>query len=247
MGKYNGKTAVITGGSSGIGFATAKLLIQEGARVLITARSADAIAVAVKELGPNASGLAADVARLTDLDALAAKVQALGKIDFLFVNAGIAKFVPFAQVTPELYDETQAINTRGAFFTAQKLAPHIRAGGAIVFNTSIVDVKGMPTTTFYAASKAALRSLTRTIATELLPAGIRVNAVSPGPITTPIYDKLGLPKDAVAGFQAQMTESNPMKRFGQPEEVARAALYLAFEATYTTGTEIPVDGGLTQL
>ena len=248
MSKYAGKTAVITGGSTGIGFATAKLLIDGGARVVITARSADAIARAASELGPNAIGIVSDTAKVTDLDALAAKVKsALGGIDFLFINAGIAKFLPFADVTEAFYDDLFAVNTKGAFFAVQKLSSLLNKGGAVVLNTSVVDEKGMPSTSVYAATKAALRSLARTLAAELLPQGVRVNAVSPGPIETPIYGKLGMPQQAVDAFAAQMREGNPMKRFGAAEEVARAALYLAFDATYSTGTELPVDGGLTQL
>ena len=248
MTKYAGKTAVITGGSTGIGFATAKILIDGGAKVVFTARNADAVAAAAKTLGPNAIGVVSDTSRLADLDALAAKVKlAIGEIDFLFVNAGIAKFAPLGDVTEAFYDELFAVNTKGAFFAVQKLSGHLRKGGAVVLNTSVVDEKGMPTTSVYAATKAALRSLARTLATELLPRGVRVNAVSPGPIETPIYGKLGMPKEAVDGFAAQMRETNPMKRFGHADEVAHAALYLAFEATYSTGIELPVDGGLTQL
>lgn len=247
MGKYEGKTAIVTGGSTGIGFETAKILAAEGAKVLITARRADALSVAAKELGSNVQVLVSDTGSLSDIDTLAAKAAELGKVDFLFVNAGIAKFQPFAEVTEAFYDEIMGINTKGAFFTVQKLLPHLRTGGSVVFNTSVVDEKGLATTSVYASSKAALRSLARTFATELAPLGIRVNAVSPGPITTPIYKKLGMDATTLSGFEAQMRDGNPMKRFGTPEEVAKAALFLAFDATYTTGAELPVDGGLTQL
>ena len=248
MGRYEGKTAVVTGGSTGIGFAAAKLLVQGGAKVVFTARTKDAVQAAATELGAGATGLVSDTSKLADIEVLAAKVKAtLGEVDFLFVNAGIAKFLPLAAVDEAFYDETFAINTKGAFFTVQKLVPHMRQGGAVVVNTSVVDEKGMPTTSVYAASKAALRSLARTLSAELLPRGIRVNAVSPGPITTPIYAKLGMPAAALEGFQAQMRDGNPMKRFGAPEEVARAALFLGFDASYTTGAELPVDGGMTQL
>jgi NAD(P)-dependent dehydrogenase (short-subunit alcohol dehydrogenase family) len=248
MGKYEGKTAVVTGGTTGIGFATAKLLVTEGARVLVTGRNERAIEAARSELGSRAVVLRSDTASLADIDALADKArETLGAIDFVFVNAGIAKFVPLEQVTEAFYDETLGINTKGAFFTIQKLAPLVKSGGSFVLNTSVVDELGMPATSVYAASKAALRSLARTLAAELLPRGIRVNAVSPGPIATPIVDKMGLPPEARAGLEAQLREANPMKRFGTPEEVGRAALFLAFDATFSTGAELPVDGGLTQL
>ncbi len=248
MSNYQGKTAVVTGGSTGIGFATAKLLVQGGAKVIFTARSKDAVRAAEKELGPNAIGLVSDTSKLSDIDALAAKAKTeLGAVDLLFANAGIAKFVPFADVTEASYDETFAINTKGAYFTVQKLAPLLRQGSAVILNTSVVDEKGMPSTSVYSASKAALRSLARTLSAELLPRGIRVNAVSPGPITTPIFGKLGLPQEALDGMASGMREANPMKRFGTPEEVARATLFLGFEASFTTGAELPVDGGLTQL
>jgi NAD(P)-dependent dehydrogenase (short-subunit alcohol dehydrogenase family) len=248
MGRFEGKTAVITGGTSGIGLATARLLLEGGARVLVTGRSPATAEAAQKELGAQAFVVTSDASSLADLDALArTAAEKLGKIDLLFVNAGIAKFLPLEAVTEAFYDELQSVNTKGAFFTIQKLAPVIRDGGAVVVNTSVVDEKGMATTSVYAASKAALRSLARTLASELLPRGIRVNAVSPGPITTPIYGKLGLPPEMQAGFEEQMKATNPMKRFGHAEEVARAALFLGFDATYTTGAELPVDGGLTQL
>jgi len=189
-----------------------------------------------------------DTSSMVDIDALGGRVnKALGEVDLLFVNAGIARFAPLESVTEEIYDEVQAINVKGAFFTVQRLAPLMRRGGAVVLNTSAADELGVATTTVYAASKAALRSLTRTLAAELLPRGIRVNAVSPGAITMRIYDSLGLAREAREGFETQARESNPMKRFGRVEEVASAVLFLAFEATYTTGAEIPVDGGLSQL
>jgi NAD(P)-dependent dehydrogenase (short-subunit alcohol dehydrogenase family) len=224
------------------------LLIQEGAKVVFTARNPDAIQAAQKELGPNAHGLVSDTAKLTDIDVLTTAAKSfLGHVDFLFINAGIAKLLPFDQVTEGFFDETLSVNTKGAFFTIQKFAPLMAQGSSVVLNTSITDEKGMASTSVYSASKAALRSLARTLSAELLPRGIRVNAVSPGPITTPIYGKLGLAAGALEGFQAHMAETNPMKRFGNSEQVARAAVFLAFDATYTTGAELPVDGGLTQL
>lgn len=247
MRQLDGKVAVVTGGSSGIGFETAKQLVAAGAKVVVTGRNAEQLARAVAELGPRALAMVSDAANLSDIDALTEKVKGLGGVDFVFFNAGIAKFVPFEATTEEVYDELLNVNTKGAFFTAQKLAPHVRAGGSIVFNTSVVNTMGIPSTSAYSATKAALRSLTRTLAAELLPKQVRVNAVSPGPISTPIIGKLGLPAEVAEGMAAQMREDNPMKRFGAPEEVAKAALFLAFDATYTTGAELPVDGGSSQL
>lgn len=247
MAKLTGKVAVVTGGSTGIGFATAKQLVQDGAKVVITARNRSALEQAASELGPNAIPVVSDTAKLADIDRLAKTVEGLGGADFLFVNAGIAKFAPLEAVDEALYDEIQGVNAKGAFFTVQRLAPHLHTGSSVVFNTSIVDEKGIPSTSAYAASKAALRSLTRTFATELIPRGIRVNAVSPGPIETPIFGKMGLPADVAQGMLEQFTEANPMKRFGRPEEVAKAALFLGFDASFTTGAELPVDGGLSQL
>lgn len=248
MANYSNKSAVITGGTTGIGLATAKFLIEGGARVLITGRNEATLEAAQRELGPRAIVVRSDTANLADIELLASTVQReLGQVDFVFVNAGIAKFLPIEQVNESFFDEIFDVNTKGAYFTVKALAPLVRKGGAFVLNTSVVDEKGMPTTSVYAATKAALRSLGRTLAGELLPQGVRVNSVSPGPISTPIYAKLGFPPELQAGFESQMRDGNPMKRFGSAEEVARAALFLGFEATYTTGAELPVDGGLTQL
>jgi len=248
MGRYEGKTAVITGGTTGIGFSTAKLLVSEGAKVVITGRTAGTVESAEKELGPSARAIAADTSKLADLDRVVELTRShLGHVDFVFVNAGIAKFAPFDVVDERLWDEQHDINVRGAFFAVQKLGPLVPEGGAIVLNASIVALKGLAGTTAYAASKAALRSLGRTLATELLQRGIRVNVVSPGPVTTPILDKSNLPPEARAGMVEQFREAVPMKRFGLPEEVARAAVFLAFEATFTTGADLPVDGGIGQV
>jgi|HubBroStandDraft_2_1064218.scaffolds.fasta_scaffold215159_1 NAD(P)-dependent dehydrogenase (short-subunit alcohol dehydrogenase family) len=248
MGRYEGKTAVITGGTTGIGFSTARLLVSEGAKVVITGRTPATLQAAERELGASARAIAADTANLADLDRVADLAKAyLGHVDFVFVNAGIAKFAPFEAVDERLWDEQHDINVRGAFFAVQKLVPLVPRGGAIVLDASIVAVKGFAATTAYSASKAALRSLGRTLATELLPRGIRVNVVSPGPVATPIFEKSNVPPEARAAMAEQFREGVPMKRFGLPEEVARAAVFLAFEATFTTGADLPVDGGIGQL
>jgi NAD(P)-dependent dehydrogenase (short-subunit alcohol dehydrogenase family) len=248
MGRYEGKTAVITGGTTGIGFSTAKLLVSEGAKVVVTGRTAATVEAAERELGARARAIAADTAKLPDIDRVVDLAKShLGHVDFLFVNAGIARFAPFDLVDERLWDEQHDINVRGAFFAVQRLVPLVPQGGSIVLDASIVAVKGFPSTSAYSASKAALRSLGRTLAVELLPRGIRVNVVSPGPVTTPIFDKSNVPPEARAEMSEQLRQAVPMKRFGLPEEVARAALFLAFEATFTTGADLPVDGGIGQV
>ena len=247
MSKYAGKRVVITGGTSGIGLATARLLVSEGARVLLTGRTKDTLDAARQEFEGNAIVVQSDAASLGDVETLATLVQSdFEPIDALFVNAGQTRFAPFEEMTEGAYDELFAVNAKGPYFTVQKLAPLIREGGGVVFTTSVVNVMGYPMVSAYAATKAALRSMTRSLARELLPRGIRVNAVSPGPIETSILGKV-MPKDAIEKTYEQMREANPMKRVGNAEEIARAVVFLAFEATYTTGAEIPVDGGASQL
>lgn len=247
MGQCEGKRAVITGGTSGIGFATAKLFVARGGRVLVTGRAKEALASAQQELGEDAIAFESDAASLADIDKLADRVKSeFGTFDLLFVNAGQTAFVPFERMTEAVYDQLFAVNAKGAYFTVRKLAPLMNEGSAVVLTTSIADVKGLPLASAYAASKAALRSMARSLARELLPRGIRVNAVSPGPVDTPIIDKAAS-KEVADEVKRQLREANPMKRFGRPEEVAKAVVFLAFEATYTTGAEIAVDGGASQL
>jgi NAD(P)-dependent dehydrogenase (short-subunit alcohol dehydrogenase family) len=247
MDKYGDKNAVITGGGSGMGFAMAKLLVDGGARVVITGRSQATLDAARERLGENAVAVRGDVASLSDLDALADRVKSeLGTIEALFVNAGIAPLTPFESTTEEVYDELFAINVKGAYFTVQKLAPLLSAGAGVVLTTSIANVIGLRDTSVYAAGKAALRSMARSLSRELLPRGIRVNAISPGPIDTGILEST-MTAEAAEQFKAERVADNPMRRFGTPDEVARAAAFLAFDATYTTGAEFAVDGGATQL
>jgi NAD(P)-dependent dehydrogenase (short-subunit alcohol dehydrogenase family) len=247
MEKYRDKNAVITGGGSGIGFAMAKLLVDGGARVLITGRTQATLDAARERLGGNVVAVRGNVASLSDLDALAERAKAeVGTIDALFVNAGIAPLTPFESTTEEVFDELFAINVKGAYFTVQKLAPLLIAGAGVVLTTSIANVVGIPETSAYAAGKAALRSMARSLSRELLARGVRVNAVSPGPVDTGILETT-MTAEAAEQFKAQRVADNPMGRFGTPEEIARAAAFLAFEATYTTGAELAVDGGTTQL
>jgi len=225
MERYEGKKVVIIGGTSGIGLATAKMLLDGGARVLVTGRSQAGLESAQKELENGGIVVSSDARSLTDIDALATRVKAeFDTFDLLFVNAGL-----------------------GPFFAVQKLSPLMNPGGAVVLTTSTANIKGMPSIAAYGGAKAALRSFARTFAAELLPRGIRVNAVSPGPTETPIIGKAFPDKDVAAQLMGQMTEAIPMKRFGTAEEQAKAVLFLAFDATFTTGAELPVDGGWSQL
>ena len=243
------KVAVITGGSTGIGLASAKLFQQQGAQVVITGRNEASLAAASKELGDKVLALRSDTSKLDDIAGLASQVkQKFGRTDVLFLNAGIAKFAPLEASPEALFDELFAINVKGAFFALQQFLPQLGAGASVIFNTSVVNGQGYPGTGLYSATKAALRSIVRVAAAELAPMQIRVNAVSPGPIATPIYDKLGMPKEQLDGFTASMAEQVPLKRFGTPEELAQAALFLASsQSSYITGVELNVDGGLGQV
>ncbi|WP_016906123.1 SDR family oxidoreductase [Streptomyces xiaopingdaonensis] len=247
MGRYEGRNVVITGGSSGFGLATARLLVDEGARVLITGRHRDTLDAARSRLGDNATAVRSDASSLSDIRALADRVQAeFGTIDALFANAGVNGFAPFEETSEELFDELQTINAKGPYFTVQKLAPLLAEGSGVVLSTSVANVLGLPALSAYAASKAALRSMTRSFARELLPRKVRVNAVSPGPIDSGILEK-SMPLEAAEQTKKQMAADNPMVRMGTPAEVAKAVAFLAFDATYTTGTELAVDGGGSQL
>lgn len=247
MNSYDGKNAVVTGGSTGMGLAIASLLIDGGARVAITGRSQETLDAARERLGESAIAVRGDVASLPDLDALADRVKTeFGTVEALFVNAGVALVTPLESTAEETYDELSAINVKGAYFTVQKLAPLLSPGAGVVFTTSAANVMGVPGTSVYSAGKAALRSLARSLSRELLPRGIRVNAVSPGPIDTGVLEKT-MPAEAAERFKAEQVAGVPMGGFGTPEEVARAAAFLAFDATYTAGAELAVDGGTTQL
>jgi NAD(P)-dependent dehydrogenase (short-subunit alcohol dehydrogenase family) len=249
MKRLEGKVALVTGGNSGIGLASAKRLQEEGAKVAIAGRSQKTLDEAVKTIGNGVVAIQADVSRLEDIDKIYSAVQKkLGKIDILFVNAGVAKFAPLTQTSETTFDENFSTNIKGAYFTIQKAVPHLNDGASVILNTSVAGIKGTEGTSAYSATKAALRSLARTSAAELVGRGIRVNAVAPGPIETPIFGRTGLPQQAIDEFAKGLSERVPMKRFGQPEEVAGVVAFLASsDASYITGEEIHVDGGIGQI
>jgi len=248
MARLEGKTALITGGTSGIGFAAARLFRDEGARVAVTGQNAERLDAAAREQG-DVLAIRADVGRLDDIDAMIAAVkERFGRLDCLFVNAGIARLAPHDAVDAALFDAVFDVNVKGAYFTAVKAAALMGEGGSIVFNSSVNNRMGMTNSSVYAASKAAVRSFVRTLGGELSEKGIRVNAVSPGPVETPIYGKLGVPEAQLSAFAAQLEDKIPLKRFGRPEEIARAALFLASdESSFVQGQELVADGGWTAI
>jgi NAD(P)-dependent dehydrogenase (short-subunit alcohol dehydrogenase family) len=246
MGKLNGKVAVVTGGNSGIGLATAKLFRAEGAKIAIAGRDQKTLDSAAKEIGDGTLAVRADVARLADIDKLYTAVkEKFGKIDVLFANAGIAKFAPVEQSSEQFFDEQFNVNVKGLYFTIQKALPLLNDGASIILNSSVAGVKGTHTASVYSATKAAVRSFARTLTNELIGRGIRVNVVSPGPITTPIFGRTGLPQEAIDDFSKYVLSTVPMKRFGEADEVGKAVVFLASsDASYISGQELFVDGGM---
>lgn len=249
MKRYANKTVLVTGGNSGIGLATAIQFAAEGARVIITGRDQAALDLAKAEIGHGAIAIRNDQGDIKAAPALAAALKERAiTLDAVFVNAGVAKFAPLEGVDETLWDQTFDINVKGAFFTIQALSPLLNQGAAIILNGSINAHIGMPASSVYAASKAALISFAKTLSAELVGRGVRVNVVSPGPVTTPLYGKLGMPAEQLSEVAAGIEQQIPLKRFGTPDEVAAAVLFLASpQAAFIVGTELIVDGGMSQL
>ncbi|WP_457096105.1 SDR family oxidoreductase [Lysobacter sp. P5_B9] len=249
MNRFTNKTILVTGGSSGIGLATARAFAAEGARVVITGRDTAALEQAKTGLGSDAVALRNDAGNIADAKSLAAALGADGvRLDAIFVNAGAAKFAAFPDVDQALWDQIFDTNIKGPYFQIQALLPLLNPGASIVINGSINARIGMPNTSVYAASKAAIISLAKTLSAELLPRGVRVNVLSPGPVSTPIYGKLGLDAAALEATATQIQNQIPLGRFGTSEEIAATVLHLsAPESAYIVGTEIIADGGMSQL
>jgi NAD(P)-dependent dehydrogenase (short-subunit alcohol dehydrogenase family) len=248
-GRLEGKIALITGGNSGIGLATAKQFVNEGAYVFITGRREPELAAAVKGIGRNVTGVRGDVSKLGDLDRLFAQIKReKGKLDIVFANAGFAKYAPFGTITEEFYDSIFNINVKGLLFTVQKALPLLPDGASIILNASIVASKGLPANSVYSATKAAVRSFARTWTTDLKERRIRVNAVSPGATDTPGLNDLLTSTEAGQQRLKMLSTTVPLGRLGTPAEIARAVVFLASDdSSYITGTELFVDGGFAQV
>src|SRR5216683_5317894 len=249
MGKLDGKIALITGGNSGIGLATAKQFVKEGAYVFITGRRDAELAAAVKEIGRNVTGIRGDVSNLGDLDRLFVQIKReKGKLDIVFANAGVARYAPFGKITEEFYDSIFNINVKGLLFTVQKALPLLPDGASIILNASIAGSKGLPTYSVYSATKAAVRSFARTWTTDLKDRRIRVNAISPGSIDTPASRKLLASSEVGEKRKQMVADSVPLGRLGTPDETAKAVVFLASDdSSYITGIELFVDGGFAQV
>jgi NAD(P)-dependent dehydrogenase (short-subunit alcohol dehydrogenase family) len=249
MGKLAGKIALVSGATSGIGFATAKEFVKEGAYVFITGRRDSELAAATTEIGKNVTGTRGDVSNLGDLDRLFAQIKReKGKLDIVFANAGTAKYAPFGTITEELYDSIFSINVKGLLFTVQKALPLLTDGASIILNASVVGSKGLSANSVYSATKAAVRSFARTWTTDLKDRRIRVNAVSPGSIDTPGLRELLASSETGQQRLKMLSTSVPLGRLGKPDEIAKAVVFLASDdSSYITGTELFVDGGFAQV
>jgi len=247
--RFQGKVAVVTGGNSGIGLGVAKAYAREGAQVAITGRNEKTLETAAKEIGAETLAIQSDAGKIADIEASMKKIkERFGRIDAMFVNAGVAKLLPFEQVTEAIFDETVNINMKGVFFTVQKATPLMSKGSAIVLNASINAHLGMAGTTVYGATKAAVINMAKTLSRELLEKGIRVNAISPGPITSALLGREGMSQEKVQEIKDWIQSQVPLKRFGTPEEIAAGVLYLtAPESAFVLGAELIIDGGMATL
>lgn len=249
MGRLANKVAIVTGATSGMGLDTAKLFLAEGAKVVLTGRNQEKLDALKSELSGDFLLVKAEAASVRDSKALVQQtVEKFGKIDILFLNAGIFRTLPLGQLSEKHFDEIYDINVKGPLMTANVAVNDLNDGGTIIFNTSVSNVKGMPGVSVYGSSKAALRSIVRALAVELAPRKIRVNAVSPGPIETPIWTKTNLTEEEIGEFAGGVSGQVPLGRFGQGSEIAKTVLFLASDdASYITATEVPVDGGMAQV
>jgi NAD(P)-dependent dehydrogenase (short-subunit alcohol dehydrogenase family) len=249
LGKLEGKVALITGGNSGIGLATAKRFVNEGAYVFITGRRKEELNAAIKGMGKNVTAVQGDVSNLGDLDRLFAQIKRdKGKLDIVFANAGVAKYAPLGEITEEFYDSIFDINVKGVLFTVQKALPLLRDGASIILNASIVASKGLASNSVYSASKAAVRSFARTWTTDLKSRRIRVNAISPGTTDTPGLSELFASSEVGQQRKEMISTAVPLGRLGTPDEIAKAVVFLASDdSSYVTGTELFVDGGFAQV
>ncbi len=247
--KLKAKVAVVTGGNSGIGLAIAQALAREGAQVVIFGRNETSLYEATRSIGGQTLAVQGDVARLADLDRLYETTAAQhGRIDILVASAGNSELALMKDTDEAFFDKLSGTNFKGVYFTVQKAVPHLNTGASVILISSIANANGSPKFSVYAATKAAVRSLARSFSAELLPRGIRVNTLSPGPIATPIFGRMNLSGEEQRKFKEQVTAHHPMGRFGQPEEVARAAVFLASsDSSYIAGAELVVDGGMSQL
>lgn len=249
MNRLTNKVAVITGGNSGIGYATAQAFAREGAHVVISGRNAQTLAEATQSIGGDTLGVQGDISNLSDIDTLMGRAhKTFGKIDVLVVNAGVFKGATLAEFTEELYDELADVNLKGTFFTVQKALPYLNRGASVILVSSAVNDLGMPTASIYAATKAAVRSLARTLSSELVDQGIRVNAMSPGPVETPIFGRLNLSEQSEANMRTGLTENTPIGRMGRPDEIANTMVFLASDdSSFMLGAELVADGGMKNL
>lgn len=249
MDKLTGKTVLVTGGSSGIGLATAMLFRDEGANLVVTGRDTEGLKRAQNLLGSDTLVVRSDAGDLHEIDTLLRQVkERFPRLDVLFLNAAVAKPAPIGQITEAQFDDTMGVNFKGVFFTIQKALPLLSGNASVIVTTSIANDKASSPFCIYGASKAALRSMVQSLSPELIRRGIRINAISPGPIATPMFDRFGMPDELAAGKKREIENKSPIRRFGTPDEIAKVALFLASDdSSYLVGAEIVVDGGISRI